>query len=72
MFKRYVFAAAAHEYKQLLARMRKAQAPEPNGKRNAHERASEAAHVRAAKQVIKEWKLAMDWQSFLNQISSEK
>lgn len=71
-FDRYVFAAAAYDYKLLLRKIQANPAAKPKERRNAHKASSEPLHVQAAKQVIQDWKLAIDWRSFLNQISSEK
>jgi hypothetical protein len=65
------FDIAVDEYKRLLSDLAIREGVEPGGAKK-RVRLSEPPHQRAAKIVIKSWGLRMDWQSFLNQISSKK
>jgi hypothetical protein len=70
-FEQCRFAAAAYDYRRLLAKMPKcAEALGPD--RSGGPSLSEPRHEQAAKIAITKWRLHMDWRAFLNRISSEK
>jgi len=75
VIKQYRFVAAAFGYKRLLRRMSKCtNASEVEGRSSLRGKQSrrEPAHERAAKIVIKKWRLHTSWKAFLNRVSSEK
>jgi hypothetical protein len=68
------FWAAVGEYRDVLARMQRADKANPKGRAatTGKGRTHPPAHQRAAEQVVSDWKLPMSWRSFLNEISPKK
>ena len=62
--------AIAH-YERLLKQARKAASP-AGAAEVARGRTHEPLHEQLAKQVVDEWRLPIEWTSFLNEISSRK
>jgi hypothetical protein len=73
-FAQLCLLAAIGEYRDVLSRLAEEQKEERQARPKGIKKGADhkPAHQMAAEQVVREWHLAMDWRSFLNEVHSEK